>query len=60
MSKEPEGQGNVIITPLKQPMGKRRHADTGTDEQLDAYKVWLLKLQEEDPEIGILILCITH
>jgi hypothetical protein len=29
------------------------------DQQLDAYKVWLLKIKEEDPEIGTLIFCIS-
>lgn len=60
MSKEPEVQGNLSITPIKQRGGKRRHADTGTDKQLDACKVWLVQMQEEDPEIGILIIFITH
>jgi len=61
MSKEPEVQGDVSITPIKQHGGKRRHADTGTDrQQLDAYKVWLVEMQEEDSEIGILIISITH
>jgi hypothetical protein len=59
MSKEPEVQGNVSITPIKQHGGKRRHADTGTNK-LHAYKVWLVQMQEEDPEIGKLIFFIIH
>jgi hypothetical protein len=60
MSKEPEVHGNVSITPIKQHGGKRGHAHAGTEKQLDAYKVWLVQMQEEDLEIGILIICIAR
>jgi hypothetical protein len=43
MSKEPQVEGTVSIMPIKQQQGKQRHAETSTDKQLDAYKVWLKK-----------------
>lgn len=60
MSREPEPEVNVSITPIKQHGGKRKHDQSGTDEHLDAYKVWLAKLQAKEPDIGKIILCITH
>jgi hypothetical protein len=59
MSKEAQLQDTVSITPIKQRRGKQRNDETSTDQQLDAYKVWLLKIKEEDPEIGTLIFCIS-
>jgi hypothetical protein len=41
MSKEPQVEGTVSITPIKQQQGKRIHAESSTDKQFDAYKVWL-------------------
>jgi hypothetical protein len=54
MPKEPEVEGTVSIIPIKQQHGKRRHAETSTDKQLDAYKLWLRRMKEEDPKISIL------
>jgi hypothetical protein len=59
MSKEAQFQDTLSIMSNKQQRGKRRNEETSTDQQLDAYKVWLLKIKEEDPEIGTLIFCIT-
>jgi len=60
LSREPELEENVSITPIKRHGGKRKHDQSGTDEHLDAYKVWLAKLRAKDPDIGKIILCITH
>jgi hypothetical protein len=59
MSKEAQFQDTLSIMSNKQQRGKRRNEETSTNQQLDAYKVWLLKIKEEDPEIGTLIFCIT-
>jgi hypothetical protein len=59
MSKEAQLQDTVSIIPIKQQRGKRRNDETSTDQQLDAYNVWLLKIKEEDLEIGTLIFCIS-
>lgn len=59
LSSEPEPKVNVSITPIKQHAGKRKH-DQSANEHLDAYKVWLLKLQAKEPDTGKTILCITQ
>ena len=60
LSGEPEPEVNVSITPIKRHGGKRKHDQSGTDEHLDAYKVWLAKLQAKEPDIGKIVICITH
>jgi hypothetical protein len=55
MSKEAQLQDTISIMPIKQQRGKRRNEETSTDQQLDAYKVWLYQIKEEDPKISTLI-----
>jgi hypothetical protein len=56
LSREPELEENVSITPIKRHVGKRKHDQSGTDEQLDAYKVWLAKLRAKNKDIGKIII----
>jgi len=55
LSKEQEHEVDVAITPIKQPREKGNNDDTSTLEDIDAYKLWLKKLQSKDPDTGKII-----
>ncbi|KAK3153532.1 hypothetical protein QOZ80_2BG0176400 [Eleusine coracana subsp. coracana] len=55
LTKEPEPERHVNITPLKRPRDNESDDDEeddifGFDESVDAYKEWLQDLQDEDSE----------
>jgi hypothetical protein len=52
LSKEQENEIDVTITPIKRPREKGNNDDTSTLEDIDAYKLWLKKLQSKDPSNG--------
>lgn len=60
MSKEPETEVNVAITPIKRHRRKRKNHQSSTDQDVDVYKAWLQEQKEDNPDIGIINLCITH
>ena len=55
LSKEQEHEVDVAITPIKQPREKGNNDDTSTLEDIDAYKLWLKKLQSKDPKNGMIV-----
>ena len=55
LSKEQEHQVDVAITPIKRPREKGNNDDTSTLEDIDAYKLWLKKLQSKDPKNGMIV-----
>ena len=60
LSKEQEHEVDVAITPIKRPREKRNNDDTSTLEDIDAYKLWLKKLQSKDPKNGLIVQRFTH
>jgi len=55
LSKEQEHEVDAAITPIKQPREKGNNDDTSTLEDIDAYKLWLKKLQSKDPKNGMIV-----
>jgi len=55
LSKEQEHEVDVAITPIKRPREKGNNDDTSTLEDIDAYKLWLKKLQSKDPKNGMIV-----
>ena len=60
LSKEQEHEVDVAITPIKWPREKGNNDDTSTLEDIDAYKLWLKKLQSKDPKTGKIVRWFTH
>ena len=55
LSKDQEHEVDVAITPIKRPREKGNNDDTSTLEDIDAYKLWLKKLQSKDPKNGMIV-----
>lgn len=55
LSKEQEHEVDVAITPIKRPREKGNNDDSSTLEDIDAYKLWLTKLQSKDPDTGKIV-----
>ena len=55
LSKEQEHEVDVAITPIKRPREKGNNDDTSTLEDIDAYKLWLKKLQSKDTKNGMIV-----
>jgi len=52
MTKEPLKELQVSITPIKRPMEQLMEEQPCVEEDLDAHKFWLTRLQEDDPNTG--------
>ncbi len=52
MTKEPLNELQVSITPIKRPREQLMDEQPCVEEDLDAYKFWLARLQEDDPNTG--------
>ena len=64
LTKEPESDGHVSITPLKRRRDNESDDDQeddslGFDVSVDAYKYWLQVLKDEDPNTGIYAACMA-
>ena len=55
LSKEEEHEKHVAITPIKRPREKEDSDDSSKLEDIDAYKLWLKKLQSKDPDNGKIV-----
>lgn len=52
VSRERVKDNQVTITPMKRKRSQQNSDDPITNEQLDAYKVWLANLQAEEEHTG--------